>query len=206
MSDIQEIISTLPVLKDMSAGARQDLTDYAAMEVAGAHRWPFLLTVQRTFTWAASDAIQKIPGIKRIWSIMYPDSNGDYFRMTEYSDIEFQLYIQNNPGATTPAAWRDAGMDGNAMQIEMYPVPSSAATLKIDSTDLPDGIDDLPKRLHSLVISRMMAMVGNYGAKVAYETELTRAIAREMDLQGKRSHVGKDSVQSSRQRYTNNPS
>jgi hypothetical protein len=207
MADIQEIISDLPGLKDMSATARQKLTDLASMEIAGAHRWPFLLTVQRTLTWAATDAVQKFPGVKRIWSIMYPDpTSGAYYRLMEYGDIDFQSFIEQNPSHTVPAIWRDAGMDGNEMQVEIYPVPAASTTIKVDYTDMPTNIDALPKRLHSLVISRMMAMVGNYGAKVAYDTELIRAISREMDLQGKRSHVGKDAIQSARMRSINSPS
>lgn len=206
MSDIQEIVASLPGLKDMTPAARQDLTNLAAQEVAGAHRWPFLLQVQQSLTWAASDAIQSFPEIKRIWSIMYPDSDGDYFRLQERSDMEFQSYIENNPDATEPAIWRDAGMDGNKQQIEIYPVPTAVKTLKADYTLLADDIDSLPSRLHSLVVSRMMAMVGNYGAKVSYERELQLAISREMDLQGKRSHVARDSHQNSRLSNINNPS
>jgi hypothetical protein len=206
MADIQEVLASMPIVKDMSAAARQDLTDFAAMEVAGAHRWPFLLEVQRSLTWAASDAIQSFADVARIWNIMYPDSSGNYYRLDELSDMEFQSFVERNPSTTNVAIWRDAGMDGNKQQIEIYPVPAAATTLKCDYTTLVDNIDGLPKRLHMLVVSRIMAQVGNYGAKVAYERELQMAISREMDLQGKRSHVGQDAVQAARMRYYNNPS
>jgi len=206
VSDIQEILASMPGLKDLSPAARQDLTTLSAQEIAGAHRWPFLLQVQRSLTWAASDSIQSFAEVARIWSIMYPDTDGNYYRMAELSDMEFQSYIENHPSGTEPVVWRDAGWDGNKQQIEIYPVPAAAKTLKVDYTQLVDDIDDLPSRMHSLVISRMSAMVGNYGAKVAYERELQLAISREMDLQGKRSHVGKDPVQTGRQSHINNPS
>jgi hypothetical protein len=205
MADIQEIVASLPGLKDMSPAARQDLTDLSAQEIAGAHRWPFLLKVQQSLTWAANDAIQSFPEVSRIWSLMYPDSSGDYYRLEELDDMAFQSYIENNPDATIPAIWRDAGMDGNKQQIEIFPVPTGATTLKADYTLLADNIDSLPSRLHSLVVSRMVAILGNYGAKVAYERELQLAISREMDLQGKRSHVARDYIQADRMRNINNP-
>jgi hypothetical protein len=177
-------------------------------EIVGAHRWPFLLKVQETKNWAANDAIQKIVGVSRLWSIMYPDSNGDYYRLEELSDIEFQKYIENNPNTTETTVWRDAGYDGNDMQIELYAKPTAVKVLKIDYTQMPDvtSIDTFPHRFQGLVIDGMMAMLGNYGAKVAYRQSLQEAISREMDLQGKRDRVGMDQVQAARWRGVYDPS
>ena len=206
--DFQDMVAGLPGLKDLTAAARDGLTERVLMRIAGAHRWPFLLRVQQSFTWAASDAIQTLTGVSRIWNIMYPDSSGDYYRLTELSDIEFQNWIEQNPDSTTVDVWRDAGLDGSDQQIEIYAVPSSATTLKVDYTMLPsvNDIDDMPGRFQDLVVSGMMAMIGNYGAKVAFRQDLQDAIAREQDLQGKRSHVGMDPIQASRMRGINSPS
>jgi len=208
MTDFAEVVAGMPGLKDLPPATRDGLTDRVMAQICGAHRWPFLLKVQETKNWTANDSIQKIPGVFRIWSIMCPDSSGDYYRLEELSDIEFQRAIENYPDETETRWWRDAGLDGSDQQIELYAVPTSATVLKIDYTMLPsmNTIDDLPFRFQGLVIDGMMAMLGNYGAKVAFDKALMDAIAREMDLQGKRDRVGHDAVQSARWANVNNPS
>lgn len=207
MADFKDMVAGMPGLKDLTAAAQEGLAERVTAEILGYHRWPFLLQVQEQRTWAANSAIQKLPGIFRIWNIMFPDSGGDYYRLTELSDIEFQNWIELNPDSTDTEVWRDAGMDGNDMRIELYSVPSSSKVLKIDYTKMVDfsDIDSLPFRFQQLILSGMTAAIGNYGAKRAYQDELQLAVAREMDLQGKRSHVGKDIVQASRQRNINSP-
>jgi hypothetical protein len=208
MADFKSTIASLPGLKDLDPAGREGLSERVIAEILGAHRWPFLLKVQETKSWATNDAIQKLPGVFRLWSVMYPDGDGNYYRLEELSDIEFQGYVESNPDATTVAVWRDAGLDGDALQIEIYPVPTGVKTLKLDYTLLPDysDIDSLPFRFQNLIITGMMAMLGNYGAKVAYQNDLQHAIAREQDLMGKRARVGRDSVQSARWRNVNDPS
>lgn len=208
MADFAETVAGLPGLKDLTPASREGLAERVVAEILGAHRWPFLLKVQETKNWSANDSVQKLPGVFRVWSIMFPDSNGDYYRLEELSDIEFQRKIEENSDATETLWWRDAGMDGNDLQIELYAVPTSAKTIKMDYTLLPSysDIDELPFRFQGLVISGMMAMLGNYGAKVAFQNELQHAIAREQDLMGKRARVGHDSVQASRWRNINDPS
>jgi hypothetical protein len=208
MTDFAVVVADLPGLKDMSPDGRNGLTERVMAQICGAHRWPFLLKVQETKTWAANDSIQKIPGVYRIWSVMYPDANGDYYRLEELSDIEFQRAIENNPDETQTRWWRDAGLDGSDLQIELYAVPTAQKVLKIDYTMLPsmDTIDDMPFRFQGLVIDGMLAMLGNYGAKVAFQQGLQEAISREMDLQGRRDRVGRDTIQSARWSNVNDPS
>jgi len=207
MANFSEIIADMPGLKDMTAAGRNGLAERVSAHVVGAHRWPFLLQVQQEYTWAANDAIQPLPGVVRIWNIMMPDSNGEYYRLTELSDIEFQNWIEGSPNITTSDVWRDAGMDGDDVNIEIYAAPTSAKTIKVDYTMMPSAtqVNDLPFRFQNLIIEGMMAMIGNYGAKRAFQDNLLLAIAREMDLQGKRSHVGKDNIQAARWNSINNP-
>jgi hypothetical protein len=208
MVDFAEVIADLPGLKELSPAAREGLTQQVMAQICGAHRWPFLLKVQETKTWAANDSVQKIPGVSRIWNIMFPGSGGTYYRLEELSDIEFQRAIENSPNETQTYWWRDAGLDGDDLQIELHGVPTTATVLKIDYTMLPsmDTIDDMPFRFQGLVRDGLMATFGNYGAKEIFRQNLQEAIAREMDLQGKRDRMGIDMVQSSRLRNRNNPS
>lgn len=207
MPDFQSTIATLPGLKDLDATGREGLAERVVAEILGAHRWPFLLQVQQTKTWAANDSIQKLPGVFRLWSVMCPDASGNYYRLEELSDIEFQRKIEENANNRETLWWRDAGLDGNDLQIELFGVPASSTVLKLDYTQLPDysDIDSLPFRFQGLIISGMLAMVGNYGAKVAYQNELQQAIAREQDLMGKRARVGHDSIQAARMGRINSP-
>jgi len=206
MADFADTVAGMPGLKDLPASTRTGLAERVAAEILGAHRWPFLLKVQNERTWAANDAIQTLPGVFRIWNIMYPDSD-DYYRLTELSDIEFQNWIEMNPDSSEVAVWRDAGTDGNDLMIELYAVPTSSVTLKLDYTVLPSfsDIDDLPFRFQNLIMHGMMAAIGAYH-NLAFQQDMQLAIAREQDLQGKRSHVGKDVIQSSRMRDINSPS
>lgn len=207
MPDFADTVAGMPGLKDLPAATRDGLTERVTAEVCGAHRWPFLLKVQNERTWAANDAIQTLPGIFRIWNIMYPASNGDYYALTELSDMEFQNWIELNPNTTSVGVWRDAGTDGNDLQVELYAVPTGATTLKIDYTVLPtfSDIDELPFRFQNLIMHGMMAAVGVYH-NLAFQQDMQLAIAREQDLQGKRSHVVKDPIQNSRWNSINNPS
>lgn len=207
MGNFLEVVASMPGLKELTPDAREGLMEQVVSEVSGAHRWPFLLEVQRELSWVASDSIQSFPGISRIWSIMAPDSVGNYYRLEEKSDIEFQQFIEMNPNESQVRIWRDAGLDGNDLQIEMYSVPSSAKTLKVDYTGLPGSgdVSSLPARFQGLIRDGMMAALGTF-PKTSYMASLQMAIAREKDLQGKRSHVGKDQIQSVRFSNINNPS
>jgi hypothetical protein len=207
MPSFLETVDSMPGLKDLSAAGRAGLSERVVAEILGYHRWPFLLQAQQEFTWAASTAIQDLPGVFRIWSIMYPNSQGDYYRLEEKSDIEFQEFIEFNPDEAETRIWRDAGTVGTKQKVELYKVPTSAKTLKIDYTTYPDSgdIDQLPFRFQNLVIKGMMSALGTY-SKTAYMVDLQAAIAREKDLQGKRSHVGKDQIQAARFSNINSPS
>jgi hypothetical protein len=66
-------------------------------------------------------------------------------------------------------------------------------------------VDSLPARLQMLVMNRMMVYAGSKGS-VDWAYDLQRAVAQEMDLQGKRDRVGRDAIQASRWRNINNPS
>ena len=137
---------------------------------------------------------------------MYPDSSGDYYRLTELSDMEFQNWVELHPSSSEVAVWRDAGVDGNDLRIEIYATPAASTTIKIDHTVMPSfsNIDNFPFRFQNLVIKGMMAATGAYH-NLAFQDDVQLAIAREQDLQGKRSHVGKDIIQSSRMRNINSP-
>jgi hypothetical protein len=206
MPDFKDLVASAPGLKDLSAAAQDELIEVAVMDIASAHRWPFLLQVQQEFTWAANTAIQSFSDLFRIWSIMFPDTATNYYRLQELSDIEFQRWIEQYPDDVETRVWRDAGVVGNKQSIEFYAVPTSAKTIKIDYTQLPGGssIEDLPARFKNLVLHNMMATVGTY-SQFGYTMDLQRAIAREKDLQGKRGVVGRDEIQSSRMRNINNP-
>lgn len=207
MPNFIQTVQGMPVLKDLAPPTLEGLAERALAEVSAAHRWPFLLVAQESKTWAASDSVQSFPGVARIISIMAPDSNGNYYRLKELSDIEFQKFIELNPDHTDMSVWRDAGMDGDKFQIEMYKAPSSAKTLKIDYVKLPaySQIDSLPMRLQMLVMNRMMTYVGAK-PEISWSYDLQRAVAQEMDLQGKRDRVGRDQIQASRWRNINSPS
>lgn len=210
MPDFEATAASLPGLKDISPQGRAGLAERVTAEVAGAHRWPFLLKVQEEISWAANDAIQSFAGIQRIFNIMYPGSGGDYYALKEMSDIEFQHFIEVNPSHTDAAIWRDAGMDGNKQQIEIYAAPTSAVTLKVDYNFLPDGssIDDLPFRFQSLILLGMRAYAQPEipYLMVNFHNALQMAISREEDLSGRRRTLGRDPVYSSRWRNVNNPS
>jgi hypothetical protein len=207
MANFIQTAGGLPGLKALSPETLEGLAERALAEVAAAHRWPFLLVAQESKTWAANDSVQGFHGVARLISIMAPDSNGDYYRLKELSDIEFQKFIELNPDHTDMSVWRDAGMDGDKFQIEMYKAPSSAKTLKMDYVKLPTfaEVDSLPARLQMLVMNRMMVYAGSKGS-VDWAYDLQRAVAQEMDLQGKRDRVGRDAIQASRWRNINNPS
>ena len=207
MPSFQETVDSFPGLKDLDAAGRAGLAERVVAEILGYHRWPFLLQAQQEFTWTASKAIQDLPGVFRIWSIMYPNSLGDYYRLEEKSDIEFQEFIELNPNEAMVRIWRDAGTSGSKQKIELYKVPTTAKIIKVDYTSYPSSgaIDELPFRFQNLVIKGMMSALGTY-PKTSYMVDLQSAIAREKDLQGKRSHVGKDQIQSARFRNINDPS
>jgi len=205
--DFKEVLAGMPGAKDLPPATREGLVNLVVADIAGRHRWPFLLRVQQTYTWAASDSIQSLPGVSRIWNIMYPNDSGDYYPLTELSDTEFQRWIEKNPNETVTRIWRDAGLDGDKYQFELYAAPSAAKTLKIDYTALPaqNNIEDLPYRFRLLVMRGVQAHAGAL-SMLDYELEIQRAIAREQDLQGRRSTMGMDPVQASRFRNVNNPS
>jgi hypothetical protein len=210
MPDFATTIAGLPTLKDVTPETRTGLTQRVVMDLVGRHRWPFLLKVQQEFAWAANATIRSFPGVARIWNIMIPDAGDDYYRLVEQSDVEFQKWIELNPGETTPRIWRDAGMAGDEYQIEMYAEPSSAKTLKIDYTEMPnaDNVDTLPGRFQSLVMLGVQAYAHPEVPFLLrnYETAIVEAIAREQDLQGKRWRTGMDPVQAARWRHVNAPS
>lgn len=209
MPDFITTAKGLPGLGTISAQTVEGLAERVVLDITGRHRWPFLLRVQRELTWAANDAVQSFSGIARIWNIMCPDSSGDYYRLTELSDIEFQKYIELNPDITTTDIWRDAGMDGDKYQLELYAAPTSAKTLKVDYTILPNtgSIDTLPARFQRLVVLGMQAMVHPEQPYMIrnYEMGIQEAIAREQDMQGRRWKVGMDNIQAARMRNANNP-
>jgi len=205
-----ETLKGMPGMTGIPDVAMQGMVSMVVSDLVGRHRWPFLLKTQQSKAWVANTATQKYPGIARIISIMYPDSNSDYYRLEELSDIEFQKFIELNPDETTPMFWRDAGMAGNQYQIEMYAVPTGAKTLKLDYVELPanDDIDVLPARFQALVAlgARSMAHPEIPFLLQNYENAITQTIAREQDLQGRRWKAGVDQVQASRWRNVNDPS
>lgn len=207
MASFEDTVSSLPGLKDLSAAGRTGLAERTIADIAAAHAWPFLLQVQQEFIWAASAATKSFANVSRIINVMWPQS-GKYYRLEELSDIEFQKRIEISPSESNVRWWRDAGFDGAKVILELWAVPTASATVKMDYVVLPsvNDVNSLPFRFQSLVIDGMMAMLGNYGAKVAFRQHLLDVIAREQDLQGKRHRFGKDPVQNSRMANINNPS
>jgi hypothetical protein len=211
MAEFVEVLKGLPGMNAIGDTSLNGLISMVVSDLAGRHRWPFLLKTQQSKTWAASTATQAYPGIARIISIMFPDpTTGYYYRLEELSDIEFQKRIELYPSETQAYWWRDAGMTGNQYQIEMYAVPSSATTIKLDYVELPanDDIDTLPSRFQSLVTLGVRALANPETPFLLqnYENAITNAIAREQDLQGKRYRMGVDPIQASRANNVNNPS
>ena len=210
MANFIETLKGMPGMAAVTDATMQGLVSMVVSDLAGRHRWPFLLKVQQSKSWVASTAVQSFPGIARIISIMYPDSGGDYYRLEELSDIEFQTYIEMSPDTADTVVWRDAGMAGNKYQIELYAVPSAAQTIKIDYVELPanDDIDVLPGRFQALVALGVRALAFPEVPFILqnYENAIQQAVAREQDLQGKRYRVGTDPVRASRWRNAFDPS
>lgn len=210
MAEFTEVLKGMPGMAGVPDTTLNGLVDMVVSDLAGRHRWPFLLKVQQSKSWAASTAVQSFPGIARIISVMYPDTNGDYYRLQELSDIEFQKRIELSPDETSTLFWRDAGMTGNQFQLELYAVPTSAKTLKLDYVELPanDGIDNLPGRFHSLIALGVRALANPEIPFLLsnFENAVQQAIAREQDLQGKRYVTGTDPIQAARWRNVNDPS
>ena len=207
MPSFQDTIAGMPVLKDMTASSRDGLAERVVMDVIGRHRWPFLLEIQKEFTWDSSTAIMSFDRISRIESIMFQNTSGNWYRLEELSNTEFQRHIEMFPSERLVRWWRDGGFDGDKLNIEVWAVPSASATIKVDFVPYPNtgDIDDLPARFQLLVMKGMQSHVGTLST-LDYEFEMQRTIAREMDLQGTRDRFGKDAIQSSRMQNVNDPS
>jgi len=209
MAEFVEILKGMPGMNNIPDASMQGMVSMVVSDLAGRHRWPFLLKTQQSKTWAASTATQSYPGIARIINIMYPDSSGNYYMLEEKSDMEFQKRIELEPDATDTTIWRDAGLTGNKYQIELYAVPTSAKTLLMDYVELPanDDITSLPARFQSLVAIGVRSLANPEIPFLMqnYENAIMTAIGREQDLQGKRWKMGADSIQASRMRNINDP-
>jgi len=210
MADFMAGLAGYPLLKDLPPATREMLVEQVIQEIIGFHRWPFLLRVQQSVTWAASDAVQSIPNVIRIINVMFPDSSGDYYRLKEMSDIEFQKWIELNPNETDTQIWRDAGMDGTNYQIELFAAPTSAKALKIDYIAMPTttNIDTLPSQFRNLVGLGVQAHARPElpYLMMNYKQGLVEAVAREESMQGRRDRVGRDPIQAARMRNVNDPS
>jgi hypothetical protein len=57
--------------------------------------------------------------------------------LTKKSDVDFARYKYNNANSTTVAIWRDAGVDGEKLRLELFAVPSGAKTLTCDVCHIP---------------------------------------------------------------------
>lgn len=210
MPDFKSTAAGLPNLSGLSQNTRDGLTERVIGEVAAFHRWPFLNQTERTLNWAANDQVQKFPDIFRITSINMPDDSGNYYMLTELSDLEFRRHIELNPSDSKARVWRDAGYLGTDLQIEIYAPPTSATVIKVDLVRAVNtsNIDEMPQRFQMLIMTGIQAYAHPEVPFLMqnYMSQLQAAVAREQDLSsGQRRKLVMDPLQAERWRRINDP-
>jgi len=211
MPDFIETLKGMPQVKGaaMTADTVRGLVDDAILDLYGKHRWPFLKTVNRSLAWVANTAVQFFPSLSRITAIRYPDSNGQNRPLLLRDDALFTRYQYDNSTTSDTWIWRDAGMSGNKLGIELYAVPTAAKILKVDAYEIPGSsdIDTLPGYFRRLVRMMVLSEIPNSGISVVnVDYSVREAIAREEDMSGEVSSVGMDDHQEAMMRDVNAPS
>ena len=187
MADFITTLKGMPQMQGVNAETIEGLVDDAILALYGVHRWPFLKKVNQTLTWTASAATVSFPGLSRVSTIRYPDTSTKYRPLTMLSDADFARYKYSNSGITKTYVWRDAGLDGNDLTLEIYKPPSSATSLRADYYEMPGSadIDILPAYFRRLVRLMVLSEIPNSGVSVVNIDYQTReAIARSEDEAG----------------------
>jgi len=210
MASFLTVLKGMPQLQGVPPETVEGLADDALLALYGVHRWPFLKKVNRSLTWTADSATKAFPGIARITTIRYPDTSTQLRPLKFRSDADFAQFKYDNPNPSKTYIWRDAGLDGNDITVELYAVPSSNVALITDFYEIPkvSNLDATPSYFRRLVRLMVLSEIPNSGVTVInVDYQVREAIARaEDEASGELDYVAPDDFIEATMEGINNPS
>lgn len=203
MADFKTTLSAHPAIKNVVDPAALDgLISDAVLQVSGAHKWPFLFSVNRTLTWTANQTTKTFPDLSFVETVRYPETGGRYRELILKDDSsDFSAFKYNNSGSTRVSVWRNAGATATGRTIELFAVPTTNAALLCDVYTIPNTgqIESLPSFFNKLVRMCILSEIPNSGISVVnYDYSLREAISRYDGMATDHNEVQVDEVFRSR--------